>query len=96
MSANFTAISATVLILSLAVGTYSEIAIRMLVNERLPQQERFYWWHQTYQTKKTYYQKYRELYPASRLPLIAKGAALLTPVGLILLSISRGSPLVQW
>ena len=67
-------IFASITIALAAVGLYCDTAARMDVNRTLPQDQRFYWWHQTFSTKKQFYRKYRELYPASHLPQIGQWA----------------------
>jgi hypothetical protein len=68
------AIVASLTIASAAIGIYCDTAARMDVNQTLPQEQRLYWWSQTFSTRKRIYRKYRELFPASRLPLIGQCA----------------------
>jgi hypothetical protein len=70
-----------VVILLGALALYCQTAIRMEVNERLPQGNRFHWWHMNYSASKQLYQKHREFYPKSLLRLISGAALGLAIVG---------------
>ena len=65
----FMAIFWSILVLSIVVKIYSDFVMKIQVNERLPEEQRFSWW-----TRNSWKvaRKYRELYPDSYLPLIGQ------------------------
>jgi hypothetical protein len=71
----------SLVILSGGIALYCDTAIRMEVNEQLPQPSRFYWWRLNYSTRGQIYQKHREFYPNSVLPLVSRSALGLAIVG---------------
>ena len=81
------AITGSIFAVGIAVALYCQTAIRMDVNERLPQDQRFYWSRQTPTTIRQLYRKYREFFPASRLPVISVCALCLALISLVLLNV---------
>jgi len=59
----------SLIVLSIVVTLYADIAMKIEVNDRLPQKEQFSWWSRN---SWAVARKYGELYPDSYLPLIAK------------------------
>jgi hypothetical protein len=74
----------SLVILSGGIALYCKTAIRMQVNEKLPQSSRFYWWRLNYSTNRQIYQKHREFYPNSVLPLISRSALGLAVAGWVI------------
>jgi hypothetical protein len=68
------AILCSLIVLSIAVTLYADIAMKIEVNDRLPQKEQFSWWSRN---SWAVARKYGELHPDSHLPLIAQCSFLL-------------------
>jgi hypothetical protein len=70
----FTTIFWSLLVPSIVVFVYADIAMKIRVNDRLPAKERYSW---ASRNSWAVARKYREFYPNSYLPLIGKCSFLL-------------------
>ena len=57
----------SLVVLAIVVNNYADISMKVQVNQRLPEQERFSWWSRS---SWAVARKYAEFYPDSNLPLI--------------------------
>jgi hypothetical protein len=80
----YVGIVGTVAILAGALAAYCDIAMRAGVNERLPQDMRFYWWRANFSTMRQCRRKYRESFPGSIMPSIWRLSLLLAVAGFVL------------
>jgi hypothetical protein len=81
----FAAINAMLLAVSVAIFGYSHFAIWMDVNDELPSDQRIYWSLRSGFPFRRCYRTFHELYPGSRLPVVAVFSGIVYLVTLVLL-----------
>jgi hypothetical protein len=66
---SLTAMFWSLVVLSIVVNNYADIAMKIQINDRLPAKEKFSWWSRN---SWAVARKYGEFYPNSNMPLISQ------------------------